>query len=168
MQMIRISPLAKALALAAAASTLAAGAALAQTAPPPPPAAEAPADLSGLVAARQGGMAMAVYALGAISSGVEKQAPTKSMGLAAMGLSEFAQSLPVLFDPATQAVGGSDAKPDLYSDWAGFSQRAAAFHDAAEAMRAAIAKDDATALATALASTKAACKACHDSYRAEH
>lgn len=122
-------------------------------------------DPQALVNARQGGMAMSVGALGAISAGVEKKAPARSYRLAANGLAHFAAALPALFDARTAAIEGTGAAPAIWTDKAGFAARAAQYRDAAAALSTAVAADDAAGIAAALASTKGACKACHDSYQ---
>jgi cytochrome c556 len=130
-------------------------------APPPPPA----IDAHKLVDARKGGMAMSVAALGAISTGLANKAPTKSYRLPADGLAHFAQSLPALFDPRTQGDAMSKASPAIWSDPAGFAARVDQYGAATERLLAAVTADDTVAIEAALASTKAACKACHDTYQ---
>ncbi|ANY19533.1 Cytochrome c' precursor [Tsuneonella dongtanensis] len=124
-----------------------------------------PDDPALLVEARQGGMAMSVAAIGAIGSGLERKAPPKSYRMAAMGLAHFATSLPALFDQKTSKVAGTEASPAIWSDSAGFAARMAEYRDATGALLSAIDANDEAAVAAALASTKAACKACHDTYQ---
>jgi cytochrome c556 len=149
--------------LAAAASALAACAVNVDNSAPPPP---APLDAQGLVNARQGGMAMSVAALGAVSSGLANKAPAKSYALPATGLAHFAQSLPALFDPRTQGLGPTEASPAIWTDAAGFAARVEQYRTATGQLLAAVNADDPAATAAALASTKAACKACHEAYQA--
>ncbi len=129
---------------------------------PPPPAA---VDAHKLIDARQGGMAMSVAALGAISNGLASGASTKSYRLSAVGLAHFAQSLPALFDPRTQGDGLSKAAPAIWNDPEGFATRVDQYGEATEQLLAAVSADDRSAIEAALASTKAACKACHDTYQ---
>jgi cytochrome c556 len=147
----------------AAATVLSACAVNVENHAPPPPAFDAQA----LVDARQGGMAMSVAALGAVSSGFERKAPARSYRLPASGLAKFARSMPLLFDPRTASLAGTKIKPVLWTDPNGFAQRSAQYRDASAALVDAITADDPAAIEAALASTKAACKACHDAYRAE-
>lgn len=128
---------------------------------PAKPAAPSPQDL---VAARQAGMAMSVFALGNISRGAADGAAAKSLGFPARALAKWSNALPTLFTPATRTVP-SQARPEVFSDPAGFAARASAFQNATQALVAATQADDKAALETALASTKAACKGCHDSYQ---
>ncbi len=149
--------------LVAASAALAACAVNAENAAPPPPT----LDAQGLVDARQGGMAMSVSALGAVSSGLAAKAPARSYRLAANGLADFARSLPVLFDPRTAGIEKTNASPAIWNDAAGFAARVAQYREATAALSAAVSADDAAATEAALASTKAACKACHDTYQAK-
>ena len=130
---------------------------------PPAPA----IDAQGLVDARQGGMAMSVGALGAVSAGFDKKAAPRSYRLPAEGLAKFARSIPALLDGRTAGVPGTEASPAIWSDAAGFAARTAQYRDATGALLAAIDAGDDAGIAAALASTKAACKACHDSYRTQ-
>ena len=126
-----------------------------------------PFDAQAVVDARQGGMAMSVGALGAVSTGFERKASARSYRLPASGLAKFARSMPLLFDPRSARVPGTKIKPALWTDPAGFAQRSEEYQAATAALVEAIAADNPVAIEAALASTKAACKACHDAYRAE-
>jgi cytochrome c556 len=117
-----------------------------------------------LVAARQAGMAMGANTLGAISNGLANGAAPKTLGFPARSLDKWAKAMPALF-AANTSTAASRAKPEVWSDKAGFAARAKVFQDATQALVAATQADDKDALATALASTKAACKGCHDSYQ---
>ena len=112
-------------------------------------------------------MAMSVGALGAVSAGYDKKAAAKSYRLPAEGLANFAKSLPALFDARAAGIAGTGASPAIWSDDAGFAARTAQYRDATGALLAAIDAGDDAGIPAALASTKAACKACHDTYRTQ-
>jgi cytochrome c556 len=150
------------LALSAAAALGACAVNIQDHAPPAPA-----IDAQGLVDARQGGMAMSVGALGAVSAGYDKKAVARSYRLPAEGLANFAASLPALFDDRTAGVSGTGASPAIWSDRTGFAARTVQYRDATGALLAAIDAGDDAGIAAALASTKAACKACHDTYRTQ-
>ncbi|MBD3730042.1 MAG: cytochrome c [Sphingomonadales bacterium] len=127
-----------------------------------PPASPSPEDL---VAMRKGGMDMSTAVLagaGAIANG---DGPLKALALPVRGLVNWADALPSTFPAGSGDVADSRAKPEIWSDWAGFTARAEEFRRATGAMQAAVAANDRDALVSALASTKAACKGCHDSYQ---
>jgi cytochrome c556 len=117
-----------------------------------------------LVAVRQAGMALSANTLGAISAGVANGAAAKGAGFPAKALANWAKAMPALFAPGTKGVA-SEARPEVWSDAPGFAAKAKAFQDATDALVAASQADDKAALSAALASTKAACKGCHDSYK---
>lgn len=117
-----------------------------------------------LVAARQAGMAMGANTLGAINLGAANGSAPKSLGFPARALAKWSNAMPALFAPVTKSAP-SRARPEVWSDPAGFVSKAKAFQDAAQALVAATEADDKAALDAALASTKAACKGCHDSYQ---
>lgn len=159
--------MAKAILIAAGAAFLAASG-VAANGTPEPAALEVRPDADDLVALRQAGMRMMVSTLAAVGRGAEDEAtPLKRAGFAIGGLQRFAQALPSLYGAETAAVPGTRALPEVWSDREGFETRAAEFKSAVDALGAAAAADDRTAFTQALESTKAACKACHDSFRAE-
>jgi len=113
-------------------------------------------------------MRMMVATLASVGRSAEDEAvPLKRAGFAVGGLQRFAQALPSLYGADTATIAGTHALPAIWSDPDGFAARAAQFRTAVDAMGAAAAADDRPAFAQALESTKAACKACHDSYRVE-
>ncbi|MDE2411262.1 MAG: cytochrome c [Sphingomonadales bacterium] len=128
---------------------------------PAAPAAPAPQDI---VAAREAGMAMSAATLGALKAGSANGAPIKGLGFAAGALDKWAKAMPALFAPSTRGLP-SRAKPEIWTDPAGFAAKAAALASATKALSAAAKTEDKDAFATALASTGAACKGCHDSFQ---
>ena len=117
-----------------------------------------------IVSARQAGMDMSVATLAGLSNASANGVPLKNLGFSAGGLAKWATVLPTLFSGNTKGLT-SRAKPEVWSDRAGFQARAQAFIDATKGLSAAAAADDKTAFTAALASTKAACKGCHDTYQ---
>ncbi len=146
----------------AAAALIAGFAADARTARTAPAAATPPA--AQIVAMRQAAMDMSAAVSGGIKGAVERGAPLKSQGFAARGLAKWAGSLTAAFATATPGTP-SRAKPEVWSDAAGFAARAATFKSAADQLSAAIAADDRPAFDTAAAAVAASCKGCHDAYQ---
>ncbi|QKG72511.1 cytochrome c [Erythrobacter mangrovi] len=111
---------------------------------------------------------MMVSTLAAVGRGAEDEtALLKRTGFAIGGLQRFAQALPSLYGAETATVAGTRALPEVWSDKESFEARAAEFKSAVDTLGAAAAADDRAAFTQALESTKGACKACHDSFRAE-
>ena len=105
---------------------------------------------------------------GARTMGALKQAADSGGDLAALApriewLISWSQELPTLF-PAGSDVG-SDAKPEIWSDRAGFEAAAARFQTAARGLAAPAAAGDRAAFLTAFAAARASCGGCHDNYK---
>ncbi|MEZ5681746.1 MAG: cytochrome c [Erythrobacter sp.] len=123
-------------------------------------------DADQLVAARQAGMRMMVFTLASVSRAAEnEEAPLDRAGFGIGGIKKWGEALPVLFDEATAPIAGTKALPAIWTDPEGFEERVQQFQVATTELAATAAANDRAAFAEALASTKAACKACHDSYR---
>lgn len=156
---------ARIIALAAIATT--AIAVQAQTKPakqtkPAPVAAPAPQDI---VAARQSAMVMSIATTSAMRSAAANGTPVKNLAFIADGLAKWGTTLPAMFAPSTAQIA-SRAKPEIWTDQAGFAAKAKDFAAATAALAAAAKADDKDAFTAALASTGAACKGCHDSFQA--
>lgn len=119
-----------------------------------------------LVDARQGGMTMMVANLSLLGKATEGEGSIKRAAFPASGLAAFARSLPTLFGPETANVEGTKAKSEIWTDPEGFAEQTNAFMATTEELQEAAAADDREAFTAALDKTKAACKACHDVYRA--
>lgn len=120
-----------------------------------------------LVDARQGGMTMMVANLSLLGKATEAEGTIKRSAFPASGLASFARAMPTLFGSDTAKVEGTKAKPAIWEDAAGFKKQTDAFMAATAELQAAAGADDRAAFTAALDKTKAACKACHDVYRAE-
>jgi cytochrome c556 len=101
--------------------------------------------------------AIAAVANGEADSGAETLA-------AASRIAETSEKLLALF-PEGSGGHGSRAKPEIWTDWAGFTQRNDEFRAAAGTLRTTVASGDAFAIGDALAATGKTCKGCHQSYR---
>jgi cytochrome c556 len=101
--------------------------------------------------------AIAAVANGEADSGAETLA-------AASRIAETSEKLLDLF-PEGSGGHGSRAKPEIWTDWAGFTQRNDEFRAAAGTLRAAVASGDAFAVGDALTATGKTCKGCHQAYR---
>lgn len=88
----------------------------------------------------------------------------KGLVFPARTLARWARTLPTMF-PAGSAVPPSKARPEIWSDRAGFEAAALAYFDAAERLAAAAQAGDRAAFLERWAEVRGACGACHDSYR---
>jgi len=126
------------------------------------PAAPTAADV---VAARQSAFHLSAVTLGGLRGALESGAPIKQQVFAARGLARWAAVLPQLFPDSTKTITPSRAKPEIWTDKAGFTAKADDYKTATEALVNAALADDKTAFTAALVSTAGTCKACHDSYQ---
>ncbi|MCZ8173304.1 MAG: cytochrome c [Novosphingobium sp.] len=156
---------ARIIALAALATTAFAVQAQSKPAKQTKPASVAAPSPEDIVAARQAAMVMSVGATSAMRSAAANGAPVKNLAFVASGVAKWGASLPAMFAPSTAKVP-SRAKPEVWTDQAGFAAKAKEFADATAALAAAAKADDKEAFTAALASTNASCKGCHDSFQA--
>lgn len=84
----------------------------------------------------------------------------------AMALRELSVTIEHLF-PQGSGGGESRAKPEIWSDWAGFTKAADAFAAATPALVAAAQSGDAGQIGAALGEVGKTCGGCHKPYRAE-
>ncbi len=117
-----------------------------------------------LINARQAGMDMAVATLTLLRNASKNGAPLKTLVFPSSGLAKWAEAVPSLFSGNTKGLP-SRAKPNVWTDRAGFEAKAADFVSATKALAAAAAAEDKAAFDAALASTSASCKGCHDTYQ---
>lgn len=153
---------ARIIALAAIATT--AFAVQAQSKPAKPAAIAAPS-AEEIVIARQSAMVLSVGATSALRSAAASGTPVKNLAFVANGLAKWGTALPAMFAPST-AKAVSRARPEVWTDPAGFAAKAKDFADATAALAAAAKADDKEAFTAALASTNASCKSCHDAFQA--
>lgn len=107
----------------------------------------------------QGGRALAGLTQAA-DSGAELSTQAERVAI----LTRLAADLPGFF-PAGSGGEATEARPEIWSDPAGFQSAIARFDAGARALASAAAAGDRTAFVSALTETRAACGACHDAYR---
>lgn len=93
-----------------------------------------------------------------------------SAAKAAKAIDDAAAGLTVWF-PEGSGPGGAGitetrAKPEIWSDAAGFTAKIKAFDDASGVLTNAVASNDTAAIQAAFAEVGKSCKACHEAYRA--
>jgi cytochrome c556 len=117
-----------------------------------------------IVAARQSAYALSAGDFVAMKAAADAGADVHTLGLPSRALARWARTLPSLF-PAGTNLPSSKALPNDWSDRAGFEARAAAYADAARALAEAAQSGDRAAFLTRWGEVRAACGACHDTYR---
>jgi cytochrome c556 len=139
--------------------------ALTATADAQTPASPSPAEI---VAARQAAMTMSGGLLSGLAIGANSGAEIKTFGYGAYGLEAWAKALQSLFPAGT---GPQDvqvrirAKPEIWSDPAGFAAAAKAFAESTTRLRQFAKQNDAAGFKAQLKDVEAHCIACHTAYR---
>ena len=119
-----------------------------------------------IVAARQGGMALTGGITDAMKAGVAAGADPKGFEEQANALIKWANAYPHLFPAGTENVANTKAKPEIWSDRAGFDKAAAAFVTASTNLAAAAKSGDKAAFAAAFTAEGQSCGGCHRTYKA--
>jgi len=118
-----------------------------------------------IVAARRSAYQLSAGDFVAMKAAADAGADVHTLALPARALARWARTLPSLF-PAGTNLPSSKALPTVWSDRAGFEARAAAYATAAQALAEAAQAGDRAVFLTRWGELRAACSACHDSYRA--
>ncbi len=115
---------------------------------------------------RQGGYDLMNAVTANMKRGVDSGADVKPFADDAAALANWGTIIPTLFPPGSETGHNTKAKPDIWSDRAGFDKAAADFTAAAKKLADAAKSGDKAAFADAFKATGATCGACHKTYRA--
>jgi cytochrome c556 len=121
-----------------------------------------------VVAARQASLAMSSADFGAMLAAAKGGAEAKTQGGAAKSLALWAKVLPTLFPAGTAMSPTLDtkAKPEIWTDHAGFEKAAADYIAATQQLSTLAEANDTAGFTAQLDQMKEACGACHKAYRA--
>ena len=123
-----------------------------------------------IVATRKAGFAMSAVTVNAINAGVEGGAPLASQRFAVGALQKWAHAIPGAFPAGTSAAdlpGQTMAKPEIWSDRAGFEAKAADYAAAVDTLASLAQGSDAEAFEDQFAVVRQSCGSCHNPYRIE-
>jgi cytochrome c556 len=136
-----------------------------------PLAAAAPADPTAeqIIAARQASLDMSSITLAEMKEAAKGGKDPKTQVYYAAALAKWAGALPTLFPAGTGAEAGvpTRAKPEIWTDRAGFDQRAAEYRTAVERLRDLARAGDADGFKAQVQTVDMACDACHDTYKVQ-
>lgn len=118
-----------------------------------------------IIAARQGGMALAGGNSDAMKAAVQSGAEVKPFADGAAAMVKWGNAFPALFAAGTESGHDTKAKSEIWSDRAGFQKAAANLVAAAEKLGDAAKSGDKAAFAAAFTATGQACGACHRTYK---
>jgi cytochrome c556 len=119
-----------------------------------------------IIAARQALMDLQGGVAAAMKAAVDGGQDVKALAAGAKGLVASSSVIPTLF-PAGTDQGKTKAKPEIWSDRAGFEKAAANLHAQAEKLVALADANDKAGFATQFAAVGQACGGCHRPYRAQ-
>ena len=110
-----------------------------------------------IIATRQAGMAMTGWITDAMKAGVASGADPKSFAEGAEAMAKWGRAYPALFPDGTQTGHETKAKPEIWTDRAGFEKAAAAYVTATDALTAAAKSGDKAAFAAAFTDEGKSC-----------
>ena len=122
-----------------------------------------PADT--IIAARQAGFDLQAGVAGGMKSVVEAGTDVKGLRDGAKGLAAWGHVIPAMFPDGTQKGHETHAKPEVWSDRAGFQKAAETFWTAAEKLAVLAEANDKDGFKAQYTVTTQACGACHRTYR---
>jgi cytochrome c556 len=129
--------------------------------------AAAPVSLSPdeIIAERQAGFDLMQGVAAAMKAAVDAGQPVKPLAPAAKGLVAWTKVIPSAFPAGTETGHDTKAKPEIWSDAAGFAKAAANAQAAAEKLVTLAGADDKAGFAEQFDAVGKTCGACHRAYR---
>ena len=123
-----------------------------------------PADI---IAARQAGFDLQGGVTAAMKTVVDGGLDVKGLAAGAKGIAAWGKLIPAMFPDGTQTGGNTKAKPEIWTDRAGFEKAAAALVAAAEKAAQLADANDKDGFKAQYAALGQACGGCHRPYRAQ-
>jgi cytochrome c556 len=119
-----------------------------------------------IIGARQGGMALVGGIAETMKAGVASGAEVKPFAEGAAAMAKWGKAYTALYPDGTQTGHDTKAKPEIWSDRAGFEKADAAFVTASEKLEEAAKSGDKAAFAASFKEVGATCGGCHRNYKA--
>lgn len=125
-------------------------------------------DAQGVIKARQASFHLSAGTFGPMKAAIDSGADVNTFTFGAKGLARWARAIPSMFPAGTGAEAGipTKAKPEIWSDRAGFEARAAEYAAAADRLAELAQANDKPGFAAQWAVVRQSCSNCHDKYRA--
>jgi cytochrome c556 len=119
-----------------------------------------------IIVTRQAGFDLQQGSLDAIIAAMKAKAPDmKPYAGTAGGIESWAKQIPLAFPKGSETGHNTKAKPEIWSDSAGFAKDANDLATAAAKLAASLKAGDEAALPDQVKAVGAACVACHRAYR---
>ncbi len=138
------------------------GWAYAQTAPA---GAAVPLPPDTIIAVRQAGYDLQAGVAAGMKAVIDAGGDIKGLADGAKGLSAWGHVIPAMFPDGTQTGHNTKARPEIWSDRAGFEKAAETFWTAADRLATLAEANDKAGFAAQYTTTTQACGACHRAYR---
>jgi cytochrome c556 len=119
-----------------------------------------------VIAARQGGMALVGGLAETMKAAVASGAEVKPFAEGAASMAKWGKQYIGLYPDGTQTGRDTKAKPEIWSDRAGFEKADAAFVAASEKLEEAAKSGDKATFASAFKEVGGTCGGCHRTYKA--
>ena len=119
---------------------------------------------------RQAAFNLSGVAMGSMKAAIDAGGSVRPQTFAARSLARWAHALPGAFPAGTGLdanPGATKARPEIWSDRAGFEAKAADYAAAADKLVELAQADDAAGFAAQWTTVRTACGACHAVYRAD-
>lgn len=120
-----------------------------------------------LIPARQSALMLSAATFGSMKGAIDSGGDVSGQAFAAKALARWAHTLPSLFPAGTGKASGVSTKAldTVWSDRAGFEQRAADYAAAADKLAQLAQANDKAGFAAQWGVVRQACSSCHDKYR---
>lgn len=120
-----------------------------------------------LIQGRQAAMMLSGTTMGALKSAIDAQQAPATQRFNTRALARWAHAVPAMFPTGSGEEAGvtTNAKPEVWSDRAGFEARAAEYAAAADRLAELAAGEDAAAFAAQWTVVRQSCQSCHDGYK---
>ncbi len=138
------------------------GMAVAQTLPAGP---SVPFPADTLIATRQAGFDLQAGVAASMKTVIDGGGDVKGLVDGAKGLSSWGHTIPAVFPDGTQSGHNTKARPEIWSDRAGFEKAAQNFWTEADKLATLADANDKGGFAAQYTTTTQACGACHRAYR---
>lgn len=122
---------------------------------------------AGIIEGRQAAMMLSGVAMGSIKAAIDAQQAPATQRFNTRALARWAHAVPGMFPAGSDAGAPTHAKPEVWSDRAGFEAKAADYAAAADHLAELAAGDDAAAFSAQWTVVRQSCQACHTAYKAD-
>ncbi len=120
-----------------------------------------------VIAARQAAFDLQNGVMAAMKTAIDGGLDVKGLTAGAKGIGAWGRVIPAMFPDGTQTGHNTKAKPEIWSDRAGFDKAAANLVAAADKLAQLAEANDKAGFATQYTATGQACGGCHRPYRAQ-